>query len=264
LPGRAALAPTHSCVAIQIQTAWTFAYIGSPLHSVPFAVTEPPATSSRVTSCKANANAAYTTPVARAAVDCIAFLTFEIISSIGASPGHHGGSGTTRAPRTSTASVPGDHVAGAQPPHQHLLHARPTRDTRRPPGWAKVALRAPRSQGATGMGATRRSGPRLDNGLSAPHTIATSSSRSDRPLKGKSDSPPSPCVRVSLRVMRFAFSFSLPGQKDSRLGVGRRGCRRSDDDGREDIRHAGGVPDRLLLHPGISTLHLGLSLGSPE
>jgi hypothetical protein len=238
LPGRAALAPTHSCVAIQIQTAWTFAYIGSPLHSVPFAVTEPPATSSRVTSCKANANAAYTTPVARAAVDC--------------------------APRTSTASVPRDHVAGAQPPHQHLLHARPTRDTRRPPGWAKVALRAPRSQGATGMGATRRSGPRLDNGLSAPHTIATSSSRSDRPLKGKSDSPPSPCVRVSLRVMRFAFSFSLPGQKDSRLGVGRRGCRRSDDDGREDIRHAGGVPDRLLLHPGISTLHLGLSLGSPE
>ena len=41
----------------------------------------------------------------RAAADLIAPLTFETISSIGVRSGLHGGSGTTRAPAASTASI---------------------------------------------------------------------------------------------------------------------------------------------------------------
>src|SRR5215472_13853024 len=64
-----------------------------------------PAISSGVTSCKAEPNAASTVAVVRAAADLIAPLTFENISSIGVRSGLYDGSGTTRAPASSTAST---------------------------------------------------------------------------------------------------------------------------------------------------------------
>src|SRR5262249_15039261 len=55
--------------------------------------------------CKADANAADTVSVVRAAIDLIAPLTFETIAAIGVRSGLHGGNGTTRAPAPSTAST---------------------------------------------------------------------------------------------------------------------------------------------------------------
>ena len=40
--------------------------------------------------------------------------------------------------------------------------------------------------------------------------------------------------------------------------------RSSGDDGREHIRHAGWVPDALLVHPGIGPLQLCSAFISPE
>src|SRR3954465_7943618 len=64
-----------------------------------------PAMFSRVTSCKAEPNAAETVSFVRAAADRSDPLTFENISAIGVRSGLHGGSGTTSAPAASTASI---------------------------------------------------------------------------------------------------------------------------------------------------------------
>src|ERR1700729_3986572 len=79
----------------------------APYSCIAYAARSPnhPAISSRVTSCKPDANAAYTAPVVRAATDRTTFLTFENISSIGVRSGLYGGSGTTRAPAASPASL---------------------------------------------------------------------------------------------------------------------------------------------------------------
>src|SRR3954452_20538735 len=79
----------------------------APYSCIAYAARSPnhPAISSGVTSCKADANAAYTASVVRAAADRSAPLTFETISSIGVRSGLYDGSGTTRAPAASTASI---------------------------------------------------------------------------------------------------------------------------------------------------------------
>jgi hypothetical protein len=73
-------------------------------------------------------------------------------------------------------------------------------------GSEQVALRAPRSPGATGMGAATRSGPGSFTGSVAPNTKAATASRLSRSPEHKPNPTPFSWVWVSLRVMRLVSS----------------------------------------------------------
>jgi hypothetical protein len=86
--------------------------------------------------------------------------------------------------------------------------SRPARGPRRPRQEVQVALRAPRSAGATGVGAATRSGPGSFTGSMAPNTTAASTTRLGRRNQSNPDPTPFSWVWVSLRVMRLVRAIS--------------------------------------------------------